>query len=299
MQKLLLIDAFSMVYRSFYAIQSLTGSDGQPLNAVYGFTKALRRILDAQQPTHVGVIFDQGAPQRRLVAFPSYKANRSPIPPDLKRQLPVIREMLAAFRLMVVEMEGEEADDIIATLAVQSSRSGADVIIVSTDKDFAQLVGPRIRLLRPDGKQIGLVDADTVRKIYGVTPEQMVDYLSLLGDAVDNIPGIAGVGEKTAALLLRQFGSLESLLERISEVSKPAIRCEISAHADRLRQNRALIALYTDLLLPVSWEELQCSKPDMAALHTLFEQLGFKSFITELEKFDNQTPELFSHFRQS
>ena len=281
---LLLLDAYSLIYRAFYAIRSLTGPDGQPVNAIYGLTKMVRKMTTDHKPAYLGAVFDLGAPKKRLDLLPSYKAQRPPTPPDLDRQLPAIRDILGAMRVPIVEIEGEEADDIVATLAVQAYGAGRDVLIASNDKDFMQIVNPRIRLLRPDGKETIICDADGVHARYGIRPDQVIDFLSLLGDSVDNIPGVPGVGEKTATQLLQQYGTLENLLVQAAEIPKPKLREALTASADRLRTNRRLIALQTDLPLPVTIEALKIQSPDAAALAPLFRRFGFKSLLAEMEK---------------
>lgn len=292
-QKLLLFDAYSLIYRAFYAIRSLTGPQGQPVNAVFGFTKMLRKLIADHQPTHAAVAFDLGAPRQRLSVLPTYKAHRPPTPPDLEAQLPAIRDILAGMRLPVIEIEGEEADDIIATLARQAAETGWDVLIASNDKDFMQIVGSRIRMLRPDGKETVVIDADGVRGRYGVSPEQMVDFLSLLGDAVDNIPGVAGVGEKTAAELLRRHRSLDAILREPSAVAKPKIREAILAHAGQLRANLELIRLQTEIAVPTTLDSLALRPLDAPRLAGFFRQLGFKSLTAEMEVLGSRQSDLF------
>ena len=246
-ETVLLYDAYALIYRAFFAIRVLTGPDGAPVNAIFGLTKMLKKMVVDHQPSHHAAVFDLGAPQKRLTVLPTYKAQRPPTPPDLEKQLPAIREVLQGLRIPIVEIEGDEADDIIATLAVQAAQTGRNVLIASSDKDFMQLVGPRIRLLRPDGKESAIIDPDGVKARFGVTPGQMVDLLSLLGDSVDNIPGAPGVGEKTAAQLLQTYGTLDNLLARVSEIVKPKLHDSLVASAERLRMNQQLIALQTDV----------------------------------------------------
>jgi DNA polymerase-1 len=292
---LLLYDAYSLIYRAFYAIRSLTGPNGEPVNAIYGLTKMLKKLVADHGPSHHAAAFDLGAPHKRLALLPSYKAQRPPTPPDLDKQLPAIRAILQAMRVPTVEMEGEEADDIIATLAVQAARAGHDVLIASNDKDFAQIVGARIRLLRPDAKETTTVDPPAVRARFGVAPEQIVDFLSLLGDSVDNIPGAPGVGEKTAAQLLQLYGTLDNLLAHVSEIAKPKLRDSLAASADRLRANRELITLQTDMPLPVRLEALKVQPPDAAALAVLYRRFGFKSLLADLGEVPDQgTGDLFA-----
>jgi DNA polymerase-1 len=211
----------------------------------------------------------------------------------LEEQLPGIREMLAALRMSVVEIEGEEADDIVATLAMQAARGGALALIASSDKDFLQLVGPQIQVIRPNGKQAVVLDADAVVARHGVKPEQIADYLSLIGDSVDNIPGIPGIGPKTAAELLTTFQSIDNLLGRTGEISKPKLRETIEAHAGQIRANRVLIALHTDLNLPVSLDSLRIQPADAAKLAALSQKHGFKS-MAELQAPREQTGDLFT-----
>ena len=293
MPKLLLFDAFSLIYRAFYAIRVLTGPEGQPVNALYGFTRMTRKILTDQRPSHAAVVFDLGAPQYRLAILPSYKEHRPPTPPDLESQLPVIREFVHAMRLPLVELEGEEADDLIATLAVMAARDEADTLIVSSDKDFMQLVGPHIRLLRPDANDTGICDATGVEARFGVRPEQMLDYLCLVGDSVDNIRGVPGVGEKTAVALLHRYGSLANLLASLDTLEKPKLRATISAAASQLQANRQLIGLRCDMSLPAHWDKLKLQTEDAVRLSALYRACGFKSLLAELEK-TSQQPDLFA-----
>ena len=279
----LLYDAYSLIYRAFYAIRTLTGPDGQPVNAIYGLTKMLKKMTADQAPSHHAAVFDLGAPHKRLALLPGYKAQRPPTPPDLEKQLPAIRDVLTAMRVPIVEIEGEEADDIIATLAVRAARAAYNVLIASNDKDFMQIVGSHIRLLRPDGKETSTVDPQAVRARFGVAPGQIVDFLSLLGDSVDNIPGAAGVGEKTAAQLLQTYGTLDNLLTRVSEIAKPKLRDSLAASAQRLRDNRQLIQLQTAVSLPVDIEELKVRPPDTSALAALYARFGFKTLLAEVE----------------
>jgi DNA polymerase-1 len=291
---LLLVDAYSLIYRAFYAIRNLTGPRGEPVNAIYGFTKMLRKLLADHKPTHVAVVFDLGAPQKRLVVLPTYKAQRPPTPPDLEAQLPMIRDVLAAMRIPIAQVEGEEADDIIATLATQAAREKMRVLIASNDKDLTQIVGPAIQLIRPDGKETAIVDAAAVEARYGVKPEQIVDFLSLTGDSADNIPGVPGVGEKTAVELLRAFNSLDNLLARATEIAKPKLREAIISHADQIRVNRTLVVLRADLAVPVQLDNLKLQPYDRSALTPIFRQLGFKSLAAELEKQTQDSQDLFA-----
>ena len=288
--KLLLVDAYANIYRAFFAIRSLTGPAGQPVNAIFGFTKMLRKMIAEHAPTHVAVVFDLGAPRKRLAVLPSYKEQRPPTPPDLEQQLPAIRDLLAAWRLPVVEMEGEEADDIIATLATQA---GMAVLIASNDKDFAQLVTNQIQLLRAGDKGDIVCGPEAIVAKYGVTPSQFIDYQSLLGDNVDNIPGVPGIGPKTAVELLRQFGSVDKLLKQAAEIVRPRIRELIVANAGQVRQTRQLVTLETKLGLPCTVAELKIQEPDYPRILDLLRGHGFKSLTTEFDKESQRGTDLF------
>jgi 5'-3' exonuclease len=292
-ETILLVDAYSMIYRAFYAIRSLTGPQGQPVNAVYGFTKMFRKLLTSHHPSHCAVVFDLGAPRKRLAILPSYKEQRPPTPPDLDAQLPVIRNILTALRTPIVEVDGEEADDIIATLATQAARDGARVLIASNDKDFIQLIGLGIELLRPNTENESAYDAEAVRSRYGVRPDQIVDFLSLVGDSVDNISGVPGVGEKTAADLLQRHGSLEILLSQANQIPRPKVRDALLASGDRLRRNRELITLCTNVTLPVTWTDLTINRPNYEQLIGELKQLGFRSLVAEIENEAGPPDDLF------
>ncbi len=293
---LLLVDAYSMIYRAFYAIRLLTGPHGQPVNAILGFTKMLRKYLAEQRPTYCAVVFDLGAPHERLQLLPSYKAQRPPTPPDLSAQLPAIREMLGAMRVPVVECDGEEADDLIATLAHQAAAAGQPVLIASNDKDFAQLVNDQIRLLQAGAHGDVILDAAAVQTKYGVRPAQFADLLSLIGDKVDNIPGVPGVGEKTALDLLRQFDNLDALLARIAEVERPKLRESLQTHLEQIQRNRQLVKLRLEVELPVAWNQLPVVRPDYPAWVAVLERHGLRNLASEIAKESRQGDDLFGGF---
>lgn len=280
--RVLLVDAYSQIYRAYFAIRHLTTSDGRPVNAVFGFANILQKSLAALDPSHVAAVFDCGPPQRRLAIQADYKAQRPPTPPDLEPQLPILRELLAAWRIPIVAVEGEEADDLIATLACHARQDNLPAIILSNDKDFAQIVTPQIRWLHsgsttPDGDG----PAEILNR-FGVHPHQMTDYLSLIGDKVDNIPGVAGIGPKTAAALLAQFGSLDNLLRQLRQLDKPRLRQALENACDQLRQNQQMIRLRQDLTLPIALRDLTRQPPDPQRLQPILDQLGFRTLRREL-----------------
>jgi DNA polymerase-1 len=295
----LFIDGYSLIYRAFYALPPLSSPQGRPVNAVYGFLRILRRLIAEHSPEICAVVFDLGKPAKRLAILASYKAQRPPTPLELEAQLPVIREFLDAWGVPVVEVPEEEADDVIATLAARAAASGYTVRIASNDKDFMQLVGDTIQLVRPEPKGgAALCDANAVRARYGVGPGQIVDYLCLVGDSSDNISGVPGIGEKTAAKLLQTLGTLDALIENPSRLDKPQLAEKIAAHADQLRRNRQLIRLETDLALPVEPGELTRRPADAARLASLCRQCGFKSLLNELAPrvpAEERTPDLFGN----
>lgn len=284
--RLVLVDGYAQVYRAFYAIPGLTTPDGRPSNAIYGVVRFLLK-LDEELPGRWGVVvFDRGRPARRLELLPEYKAQRPPMPDELRAQQAPLREWLAALGWPVLEEEGREADDVIAALALNA---GADreTAIVSHDKDLTQLVaGSRVYMLRPDPKgKLERMGPAEVEAKFGVKPEQIRDYLALLGDSSDNIPGVPGVGSKTAAQLLQQFGSVEQILAHVADVAKPSVRSSLAANTDLLQRNVQLVSLETDL--PAGWqgvESLRRRPPDFAKLRGLAADFGFKSLLPLLDQ---------------
>jgi DNA polymerase-1 len=286
---LLIVDGHSYAYRAFFAIPKLTNARGEPTNAIFGFLKMLRKMADDFQPTHWVVTWDAGLPEARLKVLETYKAQRKPMPDDLRVQLPAIREVLEAMRVVSLEQQGCEADDIIASICRQAG--DARVLIATADKDLMQLVNDRVFGVRLLPKGNVLVDRDGVRERYGVPPEQILDLLCLTGDSSDNIPGVPGVGEKTAAQLLAQFGGAETVLVRSGEIANAKLRAAIEQSADRIRQNRVLMTLNAALPVPVEWDRLSRGEPDSERLAALFERFGFKSLLEEVRRKSGQSPQ--------
>ncbi len=280
--KLLLVDGHALAYRAHYALGSLCNSRSEPTGALYGFIQTLRKYIVDHQPTHLAVAFDLGAPAR-LKDLPTYKIQRPPTPEDLEKQIPQMKSWLAASRIPILEQESYEADDIIATVVAQASPLHWQCLIATNDKDLCQLVNEKTQILLPlaKGKKglSPLMDRAAVQSRYGIEPSQIVDYISLIGDSVDNIPGIPGIGPKTASQLLRQFGTLQILLQRLDDIPNKNLRQKISDHVELLRRNRALITLRTDVPLDVSLEALKISAPDYDRLIPILERLEFKSLL--------------------
>jgi len=280
MSTLYLIDGSSQMYRAYHAIRGLTGPDGRSTNAVFGFVAMLRKLIADHEPDYVMAAFDLAGPTFRSALLESYKANRPPMPSDLEEQIPWIHEACAALGVPVLTHEGFEADDIIGTLALRGAAAGHEVAIVTSDKDFFQLVGGRIRVFNPrdDGTWY---DADGVVQKFGVTPDKVIDVLALTGDAVDNVKGVPGIGDKGARELLAQFGSLDALLEGAGTVQQKRYREALLANADAARASRVLVTIRTDVPIELELDAMKYTGPQREACYTLFSQLGFRTFTNE------------------
>ena len=283
MSRLLIVDGHAYAYRAFHAIHELRSPAGQPTNAIYGFVKMLSKMRAAQDPTHLIVVWDGGLNADRTAALPEYKAHRPEMPAELGPQIDEITCFLEAAGFASFCSDGVEADDYIACLARRSALAGMEVVIASSDKDFMQLVSPGIGLLNPHDRTEAVWTADQVRAKAGVEPEQIVAWLSLVGDSVDNIPGVPGVGPKTAAELLKQFGSVAALYRRLAEVKSDRLRAALQASAEIVRRNLDLVRLKDDLPCDFSPEKLAVGAADVDRLGELFRRWGFKSMLSELE----------------
>lgn len=281
--RLLLVDGHAFAYRSFHAIRHLVSPTGQPTNAIFGFIRAVAKLRDGLKPSHAGVVWDGGLAQERLTLLPEYKAQRPPMPPALEAQLDGMATWLGAAGIASLCRDGIEADDWIATLAVRAVAARSRVVIASSDKDFLQLVSAEIGILNPSDKSGQIWGEAEVRTKTGVAPEQVVDWLCLVGDAVDNIPGIPGIGSKTAALLLQEFQSCAQLFERIDEVKSERIRAALAAGIDVVRRNTEIIRLKTDLQVPTSLGQLELQPPDRTRLAGLYRGWGFRSLLAAVE----------------
>jgi DNA polymerase-1 len=279
---LLIIDGHAYAYRAFYAIRDLRGPGGQATNAVYGFIKMLDKMRLAIQPTHLIVVWDGGLSAERMALLPEYKAQRAEMPDDLRPQLDQIRDYLTAAGVADFCGEGVEADDYIACVARHSSVAGWQVVIASSDKDFMQLVGAQVGLLNPNDKSGTVWGREQVRIKTGVEPGQVVDWLALMGDAVDNIAGVRGVGPKTAADLLNQFGSADELLRRLDEVKSQRLQAALRTAAESIRRNLILVRLAAVPceFAPNKWE---MRTANAGQLRNLFRRCGFNGMLAELE----------------
>jgi DNA polymerase-1 len=293
MAKWLLVDGYNIAYRCFFAIPELARSDGFPTNALHGWVKSLWRLADQEKPDQTLVFFDLGGAQDRLALHPEYKAQRKEMPEPLTRQMPVIKEITRAMGLGGIELEGVESDDLLASEARSLAAQGHEVLIVSADKDFAQVVGERIRIMLPPpsaNPRLGwrLLDAAGVREKFGVPPSQIAEYLALVGDTSDNIPGVSGVGPKTAAKWLAEHGSLEGVIRAGERLAPERFRAAVVASAERLRVNLRLTTLNLGLPPPaVPHGGLQ---PE--AVYGILEKMEMRSALAEARQRYGQ-PELF------
>ncbi len=279
MARYVLVDGTNLLYRAYHAIQSLRTSRGLPTHAVYGLVSMVLRVLREQSPDGIAVVFDAPGPTQRHEAYAQYKANREETPEDLKVQIPYARRVIRALGVPILEVAGVEADDVIGTLARRLAGAGHDVIVVTGDKDFCQLVDERIHLL--DTMRNRVTDPDEVRRRLGVDPSRVVDVLSLAGDPVDNLPGVPGIGPKTAAKLIRQYGSLDALAEHADEV--PGKRGQaLREHLDAVLRNRELITIDTGVPLDVDPETLRRGEMDREELGRVLRELEFHRLVDEL-----------------
>ena len=277
---LFLIDGSNQMYRAYHAIRGLTGPDGRSTNAVYGFVTMLRKLIADHQPPFIAAAFDLRTTTFRSQLFADYKANRAAMPGDLAEQVPWVHEACAAMGVPVYTAEGYEADDVIGTLARMAAGQGFQAVIVTGDKDFFQLVGDGIRVYNPRDEGAWF-DETGVREKFGVAPAQVIDVLALMGDSIDNVAGVPGIGEKGARDLIASFGSLDALLERAAEVSQKKYREGLQTYADQARQSRELVKIRTTVDLPFDVEAFRYQGPSNERCYALFSKLGFRTLVTE------------------
>ena len=288
--KLLLVDGYYYAYRSFHALLGLTNQKGEPIGAVYGFLKALRRMQKDLRPDRAAVVWDEGIPSRRSSLQPEYKAQRAEMPEALESQLPMLRELIPLLGFSCVSLPDTEADDLMASYAYAARALGWETIIATADKDLFQIVASDIRIYTTQKTELAtpkdthaLLDATRVRQKWGVAPEQLGDLLSLVGDSSDNIPGIPGIGPKSAAALLSAHGSLAAVYQNLETVLPVKTREKLETARLQLEQNREMVRLDLDLPLPVPIEALSIS-PRYEPLLTTLQSTGLRSLETEMRK---------------
>ena len=287
MKKFYLLDAYALIYRAYYGLirSPRINSKGQNTSAIFGFLTTLNEVLQKEQPDLLAIGFDPAGHTFRHELFPEYKAQREATPEDIKKAVPIIKDLIKAYRIPILEVPGFEADDVIGTMAKAAVREGYEVRMITPDKDYAQLVEPNLLMQRPGHGNAPweILGPQEVCEKYGLqSPLQVIDYLALMGDAADNIPGCPGVGPKTATTLLQQFGSCEDIITHSSEL-KGAVRKKIEEHVDEIKLSKVLTTIKTDVPLQYDFEQFKIEEPDKEALRQIFTELEFRSFLTKLD----------------
>tara|TARA_Y100000814_G_scaffold148585_1_gene107944 strand:+ start:4251 stop:7082 length:2832 start_codon:yes stop_codon:yes gene_type:complete len=284
--RIFLIDAYAMIYRAFFAFikRPLMNSQGENTSAAYGFANFLIEIREKHKPDYLAVVFDAGNSKREEI-YPEYKATREKMPDELRDSLPHIRELVAGFNDSIVELQGYEADDVIGTLAVKAEKAGLEPVIVSGDKDLYQLVGPGIRLFNPGrGGRTGVapnwVDETNVHEKFGIPAHQVIDYLALIGDTSDNIPGAPGIGPKTAVKLLEQFANVEEILANVDKITAKRARNSLEQNREQVIMSKSLVTIMTDLDVELNLEDWKVGEPDRSSLHEFFSRMEFRRLTT-------------------
>ena len=292
MAKLFLIDAYALIYRSYYAFikSPRINSKGLNTSAVMGFCNTLNEVITKENPTHIGVAFDHGKTFRHD-AFPEYKAQREETPEDIKLSVPLIKQVLEAMRIPILQVDGFEADDIIGTVATRFGADGIDTFMLTPDKDYGQLIGPNVFMYRPrHGGGYEILGEKEVGEKYGIpTPAQVIDLLALMGDSADNFPGCPGVGEKTAAKLINQFGSIDNMLQHTDEI-KGKLREKVENAVEDIKMSKFLATIRTDVPMQLDLDELKVEQPDETKLRAIFEELEFKTLINKFLNKDESKP---------
>ncbi|GGE17524.1 DNA polymerase [Marinithermofilum abyssi] len=293
MDKLVLIDGNSIAFRAFYALPLLTNSAGTYTNAVYGFTMMLMKVLEEERPTHMLVAFDAGKTTFRHKDYQEYKGKREKTPDELSEQIPLIKEVLDAFGIHHFELEGYEADDIIGTLAREADQKGIPVTIVSGDKDLLQLVtdGVQVLLTRKGVTETEKYDVQGVKDRYGLEPKQVIDLKGLMGDTSDNIPGIPGVGEKTALKLLHQFGTVENVLDHLADLPGKKLKERVAEHQEQARVSKELATIYCEVPMEISIQDISYTPFDPERVAPLFKRLEFKTLLEKVQADGPEAPE--------
>ena len=287
MKTLYLLDAYALIYRAYYALirSPRINSKGQNTSAVYGFVNTLEMLLNNEHPDYIGIAFDPAGGTFRHEAYPEYKAQREATPEDIRQAVPIIKRIIEAYRIPILEVKGFEADDVIGTLALKGADEGLEVHMITPDKDYAQLVRPNVLMCRPGNgaSTMEILGPKEVCEKYGIeNTDQVIDMLGLMGDTADNVPGCPGVGEKTAIKLITQFGSIDNMLERTNEL-KGALKRKVEENMEQIRFSKFLVTIKTDVPIPLDLQELERSEADTEKLRAIFEELEFRNFIKRLD----------------
>lgn len=282
MNKIALIDAYGFVFRAYHSLPPLTRADGTPVGAVYGFTNMLIKLIASLDVSHVAVVFDSGSKTFRNEIFSEYKANRPPCPEDLKPQFPIIRKTAESLNLTILEKVGYEADDIIATIAKKSAQANFEVLIISSDKDLMQLIDDKISIY--DAMKNKLIKSNEVKEKFFVEPHQVLDLLSLIGDSSDNVPGVKGIGPKTASELINQYGTLENIFKNIDNIKQEKRKKLLNEGIENALLSKKLITLKEDVELKITLDDLQVKEINPHKLINFLKEQGFRSLVLKVEK---------------
>ena len=287
MEKLFLLDAYALIYRSYYAFikNPRINSKGLNTSAIVGFVNTLQEVLTKEQPTHIGVAFDPHGPTFRSEAYPAYKAQREATPEDIRKAVPIIKDLLRAWNIPILQVDGYEADDVIGTLATKAGEQGINTYMLTPDKDYGQLVTDHVFIFRPrHGGGYETMDPEEVKAKYAIPSTlAVIDLLALMGDSADNFPGCPGVGEKTAVKLINEFGTIEEMLNRISEI-KGALKTKVEEHVEDIKMSKFLATIKTDVPIELRMDELKVCEPNEIELAKLMEELEFKTLAAKILK---------------
>ena len=287
MDKLFLLDAYALIYRAYYAFikNPRINSKGVNTSAIMGFCNTLHEVLTKEKPTYIGVAFDPHGPTFRSEAFPAYKAQREKTPEDIIIAVPIIKQILQAMRIPILQADGFEADDIIGTLATQAKNQPVETYMLTPDKDYGQLVSSQVKMYRPrHGGGYEIMGEEEIKEKYGIdNPLQVIDLLALMGDSADNFPGCPGVGEKTAVKLIAQFGNVENLISHTDQL-KGALKTKVEAHTEDILMSKFLATIKIDVPIQLNLEELKVEEPDEGQLRKIFGELEFKSLAEKFLK---------------
>jgi len=285
-ERLFLIDGYALAYRAYFAFikRPLINSKGQNTSAIFGFINMLLRILKTESPDHIAVVLDSKEPTFRHERYKEYKATREKMPEDLASQLPMLKDVIRAFNIPVLEMPGFEADDIMGTLAKRAEKENVETLLVTGDKDFMQLVSDTIKMYKPPKgtEEPEIIDSDGVVKKFGVQPDRVIEVLALMGDSSDNIPGVPGIGEKTAIPLIQQFGAVEELLKNVDAIDKKGVQKKLRENSESALLSKELVTINTQVPIEISFHELNASEWDMQTLTSLLKELEFKSILEQI-----------------
>ncbi len=294
-ERLFLIDGMAIAYRSYFAFiqRPLINSKGENTSAIYGFVTFLNKILEQEKPDYIAVVFDTSEPTFRHKQYAAYKATRQKMPEDMSSQLGLLKDVVRAYNIPVIEQPGFEADDVIGTIAKRAEKEKVETFLVTSDKDFMQLVSDRVKLYKPgkQGTDVEIIGREEVKKKFGVGPERVIDVLALTGDTSDNIPGVPGIGEKTAIPLIQQYGSLEQLLSDVASIPQKGVRHKLETNREMAELSKRLVTIDINVPVAIDFHELRSSDKDTAKLTQLFERLEFKSLVQKLKQSKQAEPE--------